>query len=160
MWQSLLQIFIKMKKKFSLKWKESKQPRKQRKYRANAPLNVKRKFITCNLSKELRKKYSRRNVPVRKGDTIIILRGKLKKKKGKVLKVFLKLSKVVVEGIQVKKQDGSKVDIKLQPSNLQIIDLNMDDKKRLRLMNRNIENKKDSKKEDKKEKSENAQKKK
>jgi hypothetical protein len=37
-----------------------------------------------------------------------------------------------MEGIQVKKQDGSKANIKLQPSNLQIIELNIEDKKRLK----------------------------
>ena len=34
-----------MKKEFSKNWKASKQPRKQRKYRANAPLHLKRKMI-------------------------------------------------------------------------------------------------------------------
>ena len=38
--------------------------------------------------------------------------------------------KIFIEGIQVKKFDGSKASIKLQPSNLQIIELNMEDKKR------------------------------
>jgi large subunit ribosomal protein L24 len=58
------------------------------------------------------------------------MRGKYKKQKGKIIEVDLKLSKVVVEGIQVKKQDGSKVNVKLQPSNLRIVELNLDDKKR------------------------------
>ena len=34
--------------------------------------------------------------------------------------------------------DGSKVDIFLQPSNLQIIELNLDDKKRLDKLNKEI----------------------
>jgi len=34
-----------MKKIFSTHWKASKQPRKQRKYRAKAPLHIKRKFL-------------------------------------------------------------------------------------------------------------------
>ena len=125
-------------KKFSLSWKASSKPKKQRKYKANAPLHLKRKLLSCNLSKELRKKYLIRNVPVRKGDTVKILRGKFKKKEGKVTEVFLKLSKIVVEGIQVKKQDGSKANIKLQPSNVQIINLNLDDKKRLKLVSKKI----------------------
>ncbi|MCH8945807.1 MAG: 50S ribosomal protein L24 [Nanoarchaeota archaeon] len=119
-----------MKKKFSKNWKSSKQPRKQRKYLANAPLHIRKKFVSVNLSKELRKSQSRRNIPVKKGDTIKIMRGKFKGKEGKVTEVKLKISKVSVEGIQVKKQDNSKVNIRLQPSNLQIIKLNMEDKKR------------------------------
>ena len=44
-----------MKKKFSNAWIGSKQPRKQRKYRHNAPLNVRNKFLSSHLSKELMK---------------------------------------------------------------------------------------------------------
>ena len=48
------------------------------------------------------------------------------------LEIKTKMLKVFIEGIQVKKQDGSKVNVKLQPSNLQIIELNTEDKKRLK----------------------------
>ncbi len=120
-----------MKKEFSKKWKGSKQPRKQRKYRANAPLHIKRKFLGVNLSKDLRKKYGRRNIEIKKGDTAKIMRGKFKKKQGKVTGVNVKSLRVEIEGIQAKKQDGSKVNIGLKPSNLQITELNMDDKKRI-----------------------------
>ena len=58
------------------------------------------------------------------------MRGKFKGKQGKVTAVKLNISKIIIEGIQVKKQDGSKVNIKLQPSNLQIIELNLEDRRR------------------------------
>ena len=102
-----------MKKEFSTAWKASKRPAKQRKYAFNAPIHIKRKLLSVNLSKELRKKYSRRNIPVVKGDTVKVMNGKFKKKTGKIIEVFTKLSKVTIEGIQVKKQDGSKANIKL-----------------------------------------------
>lgn len=120
-----------MKKEFSKAWKASKQPRKQKKYLANAPLHIKKKFVSVNLSKELRKEHGR-NVVVKKGDTVKIMKGKFKGKQGKVTEVKLKLSKIFVEGIQVKKQDNSKVNVKLQPSNLQIVKLNMEGKKRFK----------------------------
>ena len=126
----MLQLYIKMKKKFSKFWKSSKQPRKQRKYLANAPLHIRKKFVSVNLSKDLRKKYGKRNVQIKKGDIVKIMNGKFKGKQGKIIGVKLKISKVIMEGIQVKKQDGSKVNVKLQPSNLQIIELNLEDKKR------------------------------
>ncbi len=119
-----------MKKKFSLSWKSSKQPRKQRKYLANAPIHLKRKMLSSNLSKELRKKYGRRSVPLRKGDVVKIFRGKFKGKNGKVIEVKTKNQGVYVEGIQIKKRDGSKANIKLNASNLQITELNDEDKKR------------------------------
>ena len=43
-------------KEFSKSWVSSKKPGKQRKYRINAPLNIKRKFLSVHLSKELREK--------------------------------------------------------------------------------------------------------
>lgn len=122
-----------MKNKFSTHWKASKRPGKQRKYSANAPLHIKRKLMSVNLSKELRQKYKRRNVPVRKGDMVKIKRGKFRGKQGKILEVKSKKQKVSVEGIQVKKMDGSKANVNLQPSNLQIIELYLEDKKRLNI---------------------------
>jgi large subunit ribosomal protein L24 len=119
-----------MKKQFSTAWKASSQPRKQRKYLAKAPLHIKRKFLNVNLSKDLRKKYGMRNISVRKGDIVKIMKGKFKKKTGKILEVKTKKAKVYVEGMQVKKLDGSKVNIPFRTSNLQIIELNSEDKKR------------------------------
>jgi len=60
------------------------------------------------------------------------MRGKFKKKTGKVIDVKVKYGKIFVEGIQTKKQDGSKVNVPLRASNLQIIELNLEDKKRIK----------------------------
>jgi len=140
-----------MKNKFSKHWKASTQPRKQRKYAANAPLHIKKKQLSANLSKELRKKFKIRNIEVRKGDTVKIMRGKFKKKTGKIIEVNVKKSKVKIEGIQVKKQDGSKASVRLWPSNLQIIELNTDDKKRMKRNNKTEKSEsKETKKEEKK----------
>ena len=79
-----------MKKIFSTSWKSSKQPRKQRKYVYNAPNHIKKKLVSTTLSKELRKNYGKRNVPIRKGDKIKVLRGQFKGKTGEVTKVDLK----------------------------------------------------------------------
>jgi len=122
-----------MKQKFSTHWKASKRPGKQRKYTANAPLHIKKKLVSVNLTKELRKKYNKRNIPVRKGDVVKIKRGKFKGSQGKILEVKTKKQKVTVEGIHVKKMDGSKANVNLQPSNLQIVELNLEDKKRLKI---------------------------
>ena len=119
-----------MKKQFSTSWKSSRQPRKQRKYLANAPLHLKKKIMSANLSKELRKKYGKRNIPLRKGDSVRIMRGKFKKKTGKITAVYTKKMKVEVEGMQIKKQDGSKANVKFKPSFLQITELSLEDRKR------------------------------
>jgi len=119
-----------MKRKFSTHWKSSRKPRKQRKYSANAPLHLKRKIMSANLSKELRKKYRKRSLPLRKGDIVKIMRGKFRKKTGKIAVVNSKKMKVEVEGIQIKKQDGSKVNVKFNPPFLQITELNLEDRRR------------------------------
>jgi len=135
-----------MKKKFSTHWNSSSQPRKQRKYSANAPLHIKRKFLSMNLSKELRKKYKKRNIPARKGDTVKIMVGKFKKKTGKIVSIDVKTSKVKIDGIVIKKQDGSKVNVRIHPSNLQIVELNVEDKKRMKIKDKKSEKKPEEKK--------------
>lgn len=121
-----------MKTKFSTKWISSKQPRKQRKYLANAPLHLKRKLLAVNLSKALRIKHEIRNIEIRKGDVVKIMRGKFKGKSGKVTEIKTKMLKIYIEGIQIKKKDGSNVNIPMRPSNLQITELDTSDKKRFR----------------------------
>lgn len=141
-----------MKKEFSTKWKSSKQPRKQRKYAAKAPLHIKGKLLSTHLSKELRAKHKTRNVTLKKGDSVKIMRGKFKGKSGKVTEIKTKLLKVYVDGIMNKKADGSKVKIALRPSNLMITTLNLDDKKRAAKLGTDVvKAKKEKKIEEKKE---------
>ena len=121
-----------MKKIFSKHWKSSKQPRKQRKYLAKAPLHIKRKQLSANLSKELRKKYERRNLELKKGDKVKIMKGKYKGKSGKINEIKTKRLKIYIDGIQIKKLDGSKTNVPIKASNLQILELNIEDKKRLK----------------------------
>jgi large subunit ribosomal protein L24 len=120
-----------MKQEFSTSWLSSSQPRKQRKYTFNAPLHIRHKFLSSHLSKDLRKKYGKRALPLRKGDEVLVMRGSFYKSKGKISQVDLKDSKVAIEGIQRTKKDGSKVNLYFYPSNLSIISLNLDDKRRL-----------------------------
>lgn len=127
-----------MKKTFSKHWKASKQPRKQRKYLAKAPLHIKHEFLSAHLSKELRKKYQRRSFPLRKGDTIKIMRGSFKGKVGKIENVDSKRTRVSIEKIQKAKKDGTKVNIFFHPSKLQIQELNLDDKERINSLERKI----------------------
>ena len=125
-----------MKSKFSTSWSSSLQARKQRKYRYNAPLHIKHKFLSANLSKELRKKHGKRNLPLRKGDEVFVMRGSFKKKKAKISLVDAKNSRVALEGIQRAKRDGTKVNVYLHPSVLQIVSLQLDDRKRIASLNR------------------------
>lgn len=129
-----------MKKKFNIDWKKSKQARKQRKYRFNLPLNKRRKLLSLNLTKELRKKYGRRSFPLRKGDSVLVRNGKFKGHKGKILSINKKLM-VLIDTVQKVKRDGTKINVPIHPSKLQITELNMDDKKRIESIGKKQENK-------------------
>lgn len=125
-------------KKWSRHWKASKQPTKQRKYMRNAPLVVKHKLVSVHLSKELKEKYKRRAFPVKKGDEVVVMRGKYKNKNGKVSRISLKTSKIFIEGITRKKVAGTEVQASFHPSNLKIVNFNLNDQDRLKALNRTM----------------------
>ena len=128
--------FKKMKQKFSKTWNSSKQPRKQRKYRYNAPLHIKQKFMRAILSKELRKKHSKKSFSLKKGDKVKVMRGQFKKHEGKVDRIDLKKSKVYIGGVEVTKKDGTKTTCPFDNSNLMITELNIEDKMRRKMLER------------------------
>jgi len=119
-----------MKQKFSNKWAASRQPRKQVKYRANAPMHIRHNLMSSNLSKDLRKKYGKRSFPIRKNDSVKIMRGEFKGKTGKIDSVDLKKLRIMIAGIFRSKKDGTKVGVYFNPSNLQIQELDLEDVKR------------------------------
>ncbi len=125
-----------MKQNWSRQWGKSKQPRKQRKYSYNAPLHIIRKFMSARLSKELKQKYGKRNFPVRKDDKVKIMVGQFKGKIGKIEEINLKRRRIYIEGVFFTKKDGNKIKHSIHPSNLLILDLNLDDKLRRKALER------------------------
>ena len=115
-------------KAFSNKWIRSRQTRKQRKYRSNAPLHLRQKFMRVSLAKDQRKAH--RSLGLRTGDKVRIMRGQYKGKDGKVERVDLREERVYVTGIEMAKKDGSKTLYPIHPSNLMIESPVLDDKKR------------------------------
>ncbi len=115
---------------------KSKKPKKQRKALYQALLHKRQKLVSAHLVKELRKQFSKRSLPLRKGDEVKVLRGKFKKKTGKISKVDLRKLKVYIEGIKRKKVSGEETQIPFHPSNLIITNPVMDDAKRKKFMAR------------------------
>src|SRR2546425_881262 len=106
----------------------STQPRTQRKRAANAPLHTKRIMASSHLAPEIHDKskaHLPRALPVRKGDTVRIMRGGFRGKEGKVVSVDRVHGTVVIEGITIEKVDEKKVARPLHASNLLIV--RMDD---------------------------------
>ncbi len=115
-----------MKNDYSPSWNASKQPRKQRKYRYNAPAHVRTAFMSAHLNKALREQYKRRSIPLRSGDKVKVLRGNHKGKTGTIDRVDRKLLKVYLAGIEATRKDGSKALYAFAPSNLQVEELKKD----------------------------------
>lgn len=119
-----------------MKRPKSAKPRKQRKFLYVAPLHLRRKILASHLSKELIEKYKRRALPLRKGDEVQVMRGKFKGKTGKIARVNYKKYRVYVEGITRKRTVGTEAQVSLHPSKMKIINLNLDDKKRQKILER------------------------
>ena len=108
----------------------SYQPRKQRKMRYKAPKHRRQKMMKSHLSLNLYEKYGMRNLVVRKGDVVRVMRGKFKGHEGKVVEVNLKNMKIAVEGVTIRRTDNKSVQFWLDPSNVEIIKLELSDPKR------------------------------
>lgn len=115
---------------------KSKKPKKQRVMLYKADLHTKHKFLSAHLSKDLIKKWQKRSLPVRNGDEVKVMKGEFKGTTGKVNKVDLKRTKVYVDNVKRKKVSGEEVRVPVHPSNLLITNPNMDDKERMKVVNR------------------------
>lgn len=114
----------------------SSQPRKQRKAYFNAPLHKRQKFMTAPLSPELREKLGIRRLPVRKGDVVRIMRGDWKGHEGKVVRVDLRRIRIYVEGVTIKRADGTPRYYPIHPSKVMIVKLDLSDKRRQEIIER------------------------
>lgn len=109
----------------------SKQPRKQRKARYNAPAHIRSRFLSAPLSTVLRDQYKKRSLRVVKGDTVKILRGESVGTEGMIDLVDTNKSRIVVQGVSIPKSDGTEMPRPVHPSNVEITKLNLKDKRRM-----------------------------
>lgn len=111
-------------------------PGKQRKRLYQAPLNERYKRFSAPLSSKLKESHGTNSVPVRNGDTVMIMRGDRKGSEGKVTRVDRKNYRIFVEGVDREKVDGTKTFIPIHPSKVMITRLNLDDKWRKKILER------------------------
>lgn len=111
---------------------ESSQPRAQRKFRYNAPLHDRQKFMHAHVSDELAKKLGikSRSISVRKGDTVKVQSGSHMGKTGKVSAVDLKTGRIFIEGINRKNAKGKEFPLPIYSSNVYLTDIDLTDKLR------------------------------
>ena len=103
-------------------------PSKQRKLLYQSPAHRLRKLLTAPLSDDLRKSQGRRSYPVRKGDTVKILRGDFAGIEGKITEVDTRKQRLFVEGVQREKVTGTSANVSVHSSKVIITKLNLDDK--------------------------------
>jgi large subunit ribosomal protein L24 len=107
----------------------STKAKKQRKARAHAPLHKKKRMISAHLDSGLMSEYNVRSIPVRKGDTVKIVRGAedFKVSEAKVASVDLKSCKIIIENVTVPKADGTQKPKPVDPSDVLLTKLDLSD---------------------------------
>ncbi|HML03441.1 MAG TPA: 50S ribosomal protein L24 [Candidatus Bathyarchaeia archaeon] len=111
-------------------------PGAQRKRLFQAPLSQRYKHFSAPLSAELKKSRSTNSLPVRAGDTVKVVRGDRKGIEGKVSKIDRKKYRISIEGVTRDKVDGTAIPVLIHPSKVMIINLNLDDKWRRKILDR------------------------
>ena len=95
---------------------------------------VTNKQISAPLSKDLRKKYSRRSVRIMVDDTAKVIRGEYKVITAKVSKISTNSNSIALEGNKKEKLKGEKIDVYIHSSNVIVTSLNTDDKWRIKIL--------------------------
>jgi large subunit ribosomal protein L24 len=108
--------------------KSVKNPRKQRQRMFNAPAHLRHKMMSAHLAPDLMRSQGARSLPVRKGDTVRIMRGDHQGFEGKISRVDLANYRIYLEGLTREKVDGTVIFIAVHPSKVLVKSLNLDDK--------------------------------
>jgi large subunit ribosomal protein L24 len=111
-------------------------PSTVRKQQKNAPIQIRRRYISAPLSPNLKSQFGARTMAVVENDTVSITKGDRKLTEGKVIRVNTKNSKVYIEGVTRTRLDGSTVQIPIRSENVMITKLNLDDDWRKKIIER------------------------
>ena len=95
--------------------------------------------MAAPLSPELIKSKGVKALPVRKGDTVRVVRGDHLGFEGKVNRVDLKRYRIFIEGLTREKVDGTNIFVSVHPSKVVIKNLKLDDKWRKVIVERKKE---------------------
>jgi large subunit ribosomal protein L24 len=112
----------------------SRQPRRQRKALFTADSFHRRRQMSAPLSRELRTRYGRRSIPLRKGDTVRILSGSYVGREERVAKVDRRQYSVTLDNVTGKTADAKLKPLPIRLSHLVITRLNLSDGWRRRVL--------------------------
>lgn len=112
----------------------SRLPRRQRKAVFTASTFERRKRMAVPLSRDLRRRYGRRQVPIRKGDTVRILSGSYVGREERVAKIDRKSYSVTLDNVTGKTADAKLKPLPIRTSHLLLTKLNLADPWRRRVL--------------------------
>jgi large subunit ribosomal protein L24 len=114
----------------------SRQPRRQRKAMYNADHQERRRRMSVPLSRELRTRYGRRSLPVRKGDTVRVLSGSYSTvgEERRVANVNRRDYRLTLDNVTTKTADAKLKPLPIRPSHLVLTKLNLSDPWRRRIL--------------------------
>ena len=111
-------------------------PAQNRKVKREAAYHQRKNDFNVHLSTDLREKYNTRSLPVRRDDTVLILRGKFTGIQKRVTRISYKKRKIQIEGVKMTKTDSTEIFFWLDPSNVLITSLGKIDEGRKKLIDR------------------------
>lgn len=112
----------------------STQPRRQRRALFDADTFERRRRMAVPLSRELRTRYGRRSLPVRKGDTVRVLSGSYKGREERVAKIDRRGYSMTLDNVTGKTADAKMKPLPIRPSHLVLTRLNLADPWRRRVL--------------------------
>jgi large subunit ribosomal protein L24 len=113
----------------------SAQPRKQRRAAFNASAFERHRQLSVALSRDLRRRYKRRALPLRKGDTVRVISGSFKGREERVSKVDVRSLRVTLDGVTIKKVDQKLKPLPIRSNHLILTRLNLGDPWRRKVLN-------------------------
>ena len=118
---------------------KTKSRRKQRKRFYNQPHHKRNKIMNAKLHEDMQMEYGIKKLTIRKGDTVLVVRGEFRDMEGKVSRLDRQKGQVFIEGASIEKSSGTTFDIPLHPSNLVLTDIEVKkDKWRKKILERKL----------------------
>jgi large subunit ribosomal protein L24 len=109
-------------------------PRRQRKAVYEATTFERRILMTVPLSRELRRRFHRRSVPLRKGDTVMVMSGSFVGREERVAKIDRRGYGVTLDNVTLKTGEAKLKPLAIKTSHLMLTKLNLADAWRRRTL--------------------------
>lgn len=117
--------------------KKSIKPNINRQRRINATTHRRRKEVSVVLNSDLREKYpGLKRLPIRREDTVEVIKGQFIGIKKRVTKVRLDKMMIEIENVRSQKTDGTEIFHPISPSNCKIVALGKVDAGRRKIIER------------------------